>query len=297
MSEPVSPSWLDAGNGYELAIVDGALRCRNAKGKVLKSVPKAVAKSACAESLKALIAWLKEHERHAVETVEGWMLGSLPTPRDVLVEVLRDPAWRTPLIDAVVHPVDASGVPDPDGGGLLRAVDATKGLGVVTIDGETEWIDAPMVAVPHPMLVPELDDFRELATELGVTQGVQQLYRDTFPKPETLPEGANRVTEFADGRFEQLNHALGRARSRGFRVRGGFAVCPVIERARLCEARYWIGADAPDAEAYTGDLIWVDQQERPVALGDVGPVAFSEGMRMAHAIYSGRVVESTEEAS
>ena len=73
----------------------------------------------------------------------------------------------------------------------------------------------------------------------------------------------------------------------GYRVRGGYAVCPVFEGGRLVEARFWIGADDPEYETSTGDLTWVDDRERPIHLRDVGPVAFSEGMRMAAAIAAG----------
>ena len=93
-----------------------------------------------------------------------------------------------------------------------------------------------------------------------------------------------------------LMHAIGKARALGYRVRGGFAVCAVWEAGVVTEARYWIGADDPMAEAYTGGLSWVDAREQSIPLGTVGPVAWSEGMRMASAIYAARVVEK-EEAS
>ena len=86
-------------------------------------------------------------------------------------------------------------------------------------------------------------------------------------------------------------HALGRARSQGYRVRGGFAVCGVWEAADVIEARYWIGADNPESETWTGELSWVDSRERVMPLAELGPVAYSEGMRMASAIWAGRVVE------
>ena len=43
----------------------------------------------------------------------------------------------------------------------------------------------------------------------------------------------------------------------------------------------------------TGEPGWVDEQARPVPLTEVGPVAWSEGARMAARIYAGR---KTEEA-
>jgi hypothetical protein len=77
-------------------------------------------------------------------------------------------------------------------------------------------------------------------------------------------------------------------------VRGGSATCPVWENGRLMEARYWIGADSPEYESYTGELLFTDDRERGVPIRDVGPVAFSEGMRMAAAIYAKRVVKEDD---
>jgi hypothetical protein len=93
-----------------------------------------------------------------------------------------------------------------------------------------------------------------------------------------------------------LTHALGKAKSLGYRVRGGFARCAVWEAGRLVEGRFWLGADSPDVETYTGDLLFVDESERVLKLADVGPVAFSEGMRMASSIHAARVIEEKTDA-
>jgi hypothetical protein len=70
----------------------------------------------------------------------------------------------------------------------------------------------------------------------------------------------------------------------------------VWDAGTVTEARYWIGAEHPESETYTGQLLWVDSRERGLPLASVGPVAFSEGMRMASAIYAARVVEKKEDA-
>jgi len=289
--------WVEAPDGYTLALSGNKLLARNPKGKPLSSVPKKLKNSEIAEQLLALRDWLKEHERECQETVESWMVRSLPAPRAVLAAVWDDPAWREALENAVVQPVGADGRPDTDAGGFLKDVDGDKGVGVVDLDGETSWLDADLVAIPHPILLEELDDYRELATELSLSQGIAQLLRETFAKPEDLDPTSGSVQDYTEGRFEQLNHALGRCRTLGYRVRGGFATCPVWRDGALLEARYWIGAEYPDAETFTGELLWVDDRERPVKLDDVNEVAFSEGMRMASAIYAGRAVEKEGEGS
>lgn len=289
--------WVEAEDGYALALSGKRLVARNPKGKKLASVPKKLKSTELAEQLLALRDWLKEHEQECHETVESWMVRSLPAPREVLAAVWDDPSWRGALENAVVVPVDKKGQPDTEAGGFLKDVDAKKGVGIVDVDGETQWLKSSQVAFPHPILLPELDDYRELATELSLSQGIPQLLRETFAKPEDLEPMGNTIQDYTEGKFEQLNHALGRCRTLGYRVRGGFAICPVWREGKLLEGRFWIGAEYPDSESFTGDLLWVDDRERPVKLGDVNEVAFSEGMRMASAIYAGRVVEKEGEGS
>ena len=88
---------------------------------------------------------------------------------------------------------------------------------------------------------------------------------------------------------------MGLCRRLGFRVRGGSAVCPVWEDGKLLEARFWVGADYPEGETWTGDLLFTDSQEHAVPIADVGPVTFSEGVKMAAAIYAKRVVQEDNE--
>ena len=288
-------TWVDAGGGYALALVEGKLVARNEKGKKLSSVPKQLGDGEVAEQLTALRDWLKAHDKSCVETVDTWMLRSLPVPRAVLESVWADPSWRAPLENAVVAVSDEAGRLDPASAGFLKGVDAKKGVGVVNLDGETQWLDEKLVAIPHPILLKELADLRELATELSLTQGISQLFRETFARAKTVDPRSKSLTSYADGKFAQLNHALGKCRTLGYRVRGGFATCPVYEGGKRIEARFWIGADYPEGETLTGDLLWVDGKELTLPFSEVGPVAWSEGIRMASAIHAARVVEKQQE--
>ncbi len=289
--------WIDAEKGYQLTLDDGGkLAAKNPAGKRLAAVPKEVKDGEVADQLEALRDWLAEHGRECASTVERWMLRSLPVPRAVLEAVWGDLAWRKPLENAVVVAVDAMGVRDPSRAGLFRGVDPARGVGIVDLDGETGWLDTERVAIPHPILIAELDGWRELVTQLGVTQGLAQLHRETYPRPAALPATHTSIDQFEDGKFAMLMHAVGKCRTLGYKVRGGFATCQIWDHGAVAEARYWIGADSPDSETSTGALSWVDGRERTLKLGDVGTVAFSEGMRMAAAIYAARVVAKPAEA-
>ncbi len=283
--------WLDAGAGYALALEAGKIKCRNAKGQVLASVPKELKEGGAFEQLDNLREFLAAHDRECSAQVESWMLRSLPTPRAVLSAVWPDPAWRRALENAVVVPTG-----DPGAGGFFKAVDAARGIGIVDRDGETVWLTTESVSILHPIALEGLDDLRGLATELGLVQGVAQLFREVFHKKANLDATATNISELSGGVFKQLNHAFSLCKKHGFRVSGGSAVTKIWElddtdKLTAQEARYWLGADDPTVQAYTGDLVWVDERERPIPLGKVGRVAFSEGMRLASTIHAGRVVE------
>jgi Domain of unknown function (DUF4132) len=283
-------AWIPAAGGYQLTLDGGDLLCRNPAGKVLRSLPKSVRESAAAERLRALRDWLDRHEADCRAAVETWMLGSMPVPAVMVASVWPDPAWRSQLADAVVTAAGAAGPVT----GFLRAVDGNSRLGLVNLDGETEWLACETLVIPHPVRLDELDDFREFALELGIEQRIQQLLRDVHRKPDDLAEAAAQARAYAGGRFAELRHALARATGLGFRVRGGYATCRAFDDGGGVEGRYWLGADHPEGETWTGELVWVDDQEQQLDLAQVGPVAWSEGTRMAALVYAARVTEGEE---
>ena len=282
--------WLPANDKYHLALDGGRLVCRNRKGKQLASVPKAAKTSQLGEQLLGLVELLERHAQECRETVETWMLRSLPIPRRVLLSIWPDPTWQELLKHAVVAVWD-EGSADPEEAGFLHEIDPQKGIGVVDLDGETRWLDAPRLMLPHPILLQDLDDYRELSTDLDLQQGLPQLFRETYGPPEEVEPSDTRITDYSGGFFPSLMQAFGVCRRLGYRTSGGFAVCRAWEQGQGIEARYWIGSDMPEAETYTDDLTFTDAQQHALKLVDVGPVVMSEGRRMAAAIYAQRKVE------
>ena len=285
--------WLDAGKDYALGIEAGKLVCRNPAGKKLASVPKELKESELAEQLRALCEWLDDHRTECLRRVEMWMLRSLPVPCDVVRAVWPDPDWSDMLRNLVVTPADAQGGADAMQTGLLRDIDAKKGIGVVDRDGETQWIAAAQLLIPHPILIDGLVELREIAADLGFSQAIEQLFRPTFTATKEQ-EDLSRIMDFNGGRFEQLNFASSTCRQLGYPVRGGYACSKIWEDATPLEARYWIGDDYPESETYTGELIFVGGDQKPLRIAEVGRVTFSEGVRMASQIYAKRKVEKEE---
>jgi hypothetical protein len=286
-------AWIDASSGYQITLEPGSLKliCRNSKGKTLASVPKTVRESAEAERLLGLKDWLLAHDKECAATVERWLLRSLPVPKKALAALWPDPSWRGPLQNLLAVPVEA-GLPHWESVGIFREASEKRGIGLVDLDGESHWLDSPAVLFPHPILVPELAEFRELLVELQLSQATSQLFRESWALP---PEEVKSVNEFSGGKFQQVLHAHGRCRTQGFPVRGGFAICGVWQAGQVFEARFWVGAGSPEEETVTGELVWVDRKERSVTAREAGPVAYSEGMRMASLIYAGRAVEKEQD--
>src|SRR6185369_2313550 len=107
-------TWLATAGGYEVTLVSGQIACRNAKGKVLRSVPPAVKDDPAVFGLRQLVEWLGRHEAQVREQVDLWMVRSLPVPAEVLARVWPDEVWRTALTDLVVAVLDDEGGWDPD---------------------------------------------------------------------------------------------------------------------------------------------------------------------------------------
>ncbi|MFB6981399.1 DUF4132 domain-containing protein [Streptomyces scopuliridis] len=295
--------WVETTGGYAVALDGTRVLCRNASGRTLKQVPSKLKDDPEVVRLRQLAEWLERHERECREQVDTWLVRSLPVPVALLARVWPDAAWQSALRDLVVAPVGADGSADTGRAGFLRDADPARGLGIVDLDGDSVWLEpagVETVLIPHPVLLEELAELREFAAELGIEQGAEQLFREVWRRPEAAEDvvGGGTAQEwraYAHGKFAELRHATARAVSLGYRVRGGQAVCPLVEDGRQLEAAYWLGDDYPESESLTGSLEWRDRAGRRLPLAEVGPVAWSEGERMAALVYAGRVIESDEE--
>ncbi|MFE7044070.1 DUF4132 domain-containing protein [Streptomyces atratus] len=286
--------WLTAGEGYEVALVEGKVAARattgRSAGKQLKSLPKALKDHPEVDRLRRFAEWLDRHAASCLAQVDTWMVSSLPVPTVLLARVWPDEAWQVALRDLVVVG------DDPDEPGFLRDATDAGELRIVNLDGETVRISPETVTLPHPVLLPDLEELREFAAELGVIQKVEQIHRATWAKPDTLVETATEVREFAGGKFSSRYGLSARATSLGYRVSGGYATSRARDGARTVEAAVWIGEPYWDGETETGALSWHDEEGRALRLREVGPVAWSEGMRMAAALYAGRAIEEGTDA-
>ncbi|MET8119591.1 DUF4132 domain-containing protein [Micromonospora sp. NPDC005189] len=283
--------WLAVGDSYEVTLVDGKVAARStgtrASGRPLRTLPKSLRDDPEVDRLRQLSQWLDRHTADCLARVDAWMVSSLPVPTGLLARVWPDPAWQGALRDLVVLG------DDPAEPGFLRDVTDTGDLRVVNLDGDTVRLSPASATLPHPMRVPDLADLREFADELDVTQRVEQLHRDIWGRPANLKDRDNTINDFHGTTVP--NRLAARAATLGFRVSNSQVKCRVWEAGRTVEAAMWFDETYWDSEATLGSLSWSVVDGPMLPLTEVGPVAWSEGIRMAMAL-SGALARTEEKA-
>ncbi|MGW7571432.1 DUF4132 domain-containing protein [Streptomyces tendae] len=285
--------WLAAGDRYEVALVEGRVVARTTsatgtapEGKRERTLPAEIRDRPEVLELQRFAEWLDRHAAECAAQVATWMVSSLPVPTGLLARVWPDEAWQAALRDIVVV---GEG---PDEVGFLRDADESDGLRVVNLDGETVRLTPRTVTMPHPVLLPDLEELRTFAAELGVVQGVEQIHRATWPAPGAAEHGdTDVVTEFAGAEYHSWFHLSARATSLGYQISGSRIVDRVRDAGRVFTASVGMSDPYTEEKAWTGGLSWSHGDGyRSLPLHEVGPVAYSEGMRMAAALHAGRTV-------
>ncbi|MFI2507405.1 DUF4132 domain-containing protein [Streptomyces sp. NPDC018972] len=288
--------WLAAGDAYEVALTEGGVvaRSRSAAAESpagtsptgqVRTLPEEIRDRPEVRELQRFAEWLEWHAAECAAQVDTWMVSSLPVPTGLLARLWPDEAWRSALRDIVV-------VGDgPGETGFLRDADVSGELRVVDLDGETVRLTPRTVTMPHPVLLPDLEELRTFAAESGVTQGVEQIHRATWNKPAGIDGSAYSVREFAGAEYRSWFHLSSRITSLGYQVSGGRAVDRILDGGRVVTASVGMSDPYTEEKAWTGSLSWSDEDgHRRLPLAEVGPVAWSEGMRMAAALHAGRTV-------
>jgi uncharacterized protein DUF4132 len=285
--------WLAVDDTYEIALVEGQVVARSASetspaGR-LRALPGELRDRPEVVELQRFAEWLERHAVECAAQVDTWMVSSLPVPAGLLARVWPDEAWRSALRDVVVVGEGPGEV------GFLRDADDSGELRVVDLDGETVRLCARTVIMPHPVLLPELEELRVFAAELGVVQGVEQIHRATWRRPGDIDADAETVSEFSGAEYGSWFHLSARAASLGYKVADGCVTGRIRDGGRVFTASVDIGNPYYDEGGRTGDLSWCHGRDR-LRLSEVGPVAWSEGMRMAAALHAGRTVAADHTA-
>lgn len=283
-------SWVTAGD-YTLTLDGTTIVCRNAKGKDLKSVPAKVKKLEEYARLESLSLWLRQHDRTCADTVRGWFLRGETVRSTLISAVWEDRSWRSCIENLAVS---AELAPQGKVTGLLRDAGADV-LRIIDLDGET--VEVPVgdtdVTVPHPVLIDDIEEWREFIVELGVEQGTDQLFREIQVKPGTAQEQRAAVCRYSEATYSKGLVLIGRSRGAGYGASINEVSTEVTEpgTGRVVTVVLEVHCWSPTEEAVLGDVSFLDAGDA-MDLSDVGPLAWSEGMRMAHFVYAGRSTDT-----
>lgn len=290
--------WLAAGDTYEVALVEGRVVARRAAGASPagqeatqeRTLPVELEGRPEVVELQRFADWLDRHAAECAAQVGNWMVSSLPVPTGLLSRLWADEAWQAALRDIVIV---GDGDGDGDGPhevGFLRGVTDSGGVRMVNLEGETVPLGDRSVTMPHPILLPGLEGLRAWAAESGLVQGVEQIHRAIWRKPADSVGAPAAVTEFAGAEYRSWFHLSSRATSLGYRIAGSSVVDRIRDAGRIITASVGMSDPYTEEKAWTGNLTWFDEGGRRLSLDEVGPVAWSEGMRMAAALHAGSAV-------
>lgn len=278
------PAWIVAGD-YRLALTDDGIVAQNAKGKQLKTVPAKARKTPEYENLEALETFYAQHDRLCLDTVRGWFLTAEPVHALIVASVWEDASWRSCLENLLVS--------DGETTGLLKDT-AGESAVLVDLDGESVTTDRDLTIL-HPALIGDLDDWREFAVDLGVTQRIDQLLRTVYRRPADPADQKRELTRFAGGTYSRAAHLLGRARGAGYTAGLDHVSVTTVTGGVSTVGEMSVDAWDPGEEATLGELSFCrDGTELDPA--EVDPVAWSETVRMGEYLYAGRTVEESEGA-
>ncbi|WP_412074843.1 DUF4132 domain-containing protein [Streptomyces xanthophaeus] len=310
-------AWRTAGD-HELTLDPWAgpkpvLRCRTAAGRELKKVPPALKDEPLVRELTALAEWIGDHAAQALTSVERWMTQSLPVPAALIRQVWPDPYWQRALRYAVIAPCvgagdgardglgDAAGGPDVRRAGMLTGVAPRPGgaLMVTGLDGERELDDA-VVVIPHPVLLDPrgtglLERWRKLLDPLGGEQGIEQLNRAVYVRPDCSPAPGARstragITVFDGAAYESGARFENLVTRFGGRIGGERAGFTFGHRGRaygmVADLRY----QGPVAPVNLHDFWFTEGQGRQGsgAYDAVPRTVWSEGIRAMATLYDER---------
>ncbi|MFE6069874.1 DUF4132 domain-containing protein [Streptomyces sp. NPDC056525] len=277
------------------------LRCRTVAGRELKKVPAALVAEPVVRELTALAEWIGDHAAGVLTSVEQWMTQSLPVPAALIREVWPDPYWRRALRYAVVAPCGGTEA-DVERAGVLTGVVPRPGgaLVVAGLDGEERELGDAVVVMPHPVLLDPrgtglLEQWRRLLVSLGGEQGIEQVDRAVYVRPDCSPAPGSRglregISAFHGALFASGAHVERVVRSFGGRIDG--------ERARFafghCGRRYGMVADlrhqGPAAPVSLYGFRFAEARERQGAgaYDAVPRPVWSEGIRAMATLYNER---------
>ncbi|MDB4994521.1 MAG: hypothetical protein JWM74_1953 [Myxococcaceae bacterium] len=163
---------------------DGEVIIQDAKGKRLKSVPPKLRKTDDYQSLMRGRKDDRARGRRARRVLEDRMISGSPISAAEVAWLVEDAAFAELLQGLVLVPRGgANGKQAAAQSGVLASWDASRGLGFLPLDYDARWTGWLDVEIAHPMKLGDVTPWQDLLVDLGMQQGLVQVFREVKGVP------------------------------------------------------------------------------------------------------------------
>ncbi|HSC81189.1 MAG TPA: DUF4132 domain-containing protein [Chitinolyticbacter sp.] len=243
---------------------------RNAKGKLLAQAPAAIKKDPVWLACKAQWEQLQQQRRRFVQVLESHLVRQTWLSPEQLEQ-----AQQHPLAYALIKELvwgDEAGQYGAYRLGLLAHPDGfAEPAGRVRLAHPIEWLQGGTLA-----------RWQAWAIGCGMQQPIKQVFRELYvPTPAEIEAGV--VSQRYAGRWVSTRPAQGIFKARGWRPSGW---SQDAEHSRRLHGTLRAHIDFDFHHHYFTEVpevvtagVWFSEAGTPIALADVPPIAFSEGMR------------------
>ncbi|MBQ9082513.1 MAG: DUF4132 domain-containing protein, partial [Clostridia bacterium] len=242
-------------------------------GKLLKTVPKALAKNEVLLERKAVAKELKEQQRRARESMERAMMDGTVFGAEELANICTNPVLM-PMLKKLVWT-------DEVHSGLLHTSD--DDLWLMQPDGEAHPVQTLRIAHPHDLRQQGVwAQWMQKLYELQLVQPFKQVFREYYPLTEDERQERTISRRYA-GHQVQPQRTVALLKSRGWTVDYDDGLQKVFYKENLI-VRMFAMADwfsPADIEAPTLETVeFFDRAtQKNVPLDSIPPILFSETMR------------------
>ncbi len=163
---------------------DGEVIIQDAKGKKLKSVPPKLRKTDDYQSLMRGRKDDRARGRRARRVLEDRMISGSPISAAEVAWLVEDAAFAELLQGLVLVPRGGpNGKQASAQSGVLASWDASRGLGFLPLDYDARWTGWLDVEIAHPMKLGDVTPWQDLLVDLGMQQGLVQVFREVKGVP------------------------------------------------------------------------------------------------------------------
>jgi len=253
--------------------------------KILKSIPKDLAKNATVLEIKEAVKQLKDQKSRARHSFEAAMISQTEFPASEIVGLLNHPVLRGMVTALAFVSKDGIGFPICDGK-AIQLISDTKRLNCKNLSDsqKTPKVTGNLrIAHPHDFITQNCwSDLQKYVYHNKIVQPFKQVFREYYPITEDELAAVTTSSRYA-GHQVQPKKTVALLKTRGWTVDYEEGLQCVWHKENLITRMYAMADWFSPAEIESPTLETIHffsrDKNKPVSFADIPPVIFSETMR------------------